>query len=76
MSMLMDSSPDFRFCNVWKMISYVIEKDTLNKIMIVSSEEERQEVITEVGMEVLPKELGGIGMPVPLQDVEAPRLEC
>ncbi|XP_071705565.1 CRAL-TRIO domain-containing protein C589.09, mitochondrial-like [Rutidosis leptorrhynchoides] len=64
------------FKSVWKMISYAIEKDTVNKIMIVSSEKERQQVITEVGVEVLPKELGGIGKPVPLQDVELPRLEC
>ncbi|KAI3719831.1 hypothetical protein L6452_20736 [Arctium lappa] len=64
------------FVSIWKMISYFLEKATLDKIMIVTSEEERKRFITEVGKEVLPEELGGEAKFVALQDVETPRLEC
>ncbi|XP_024988992.1 SEC14 cytosolic factor-like isoform X2 [Cynara cardunculus var. scolymus] len=63
------------FVSVWKMISYFLEKATLHKIMIVTSEEERKHFVTEVGKEVLPEVFGGEAKFVALQDVEAPRLE-
>ncbi|GKF36038.1 hypothetical protein Tco_0112796, partial [Tanacetum coccineum] len=38
------------------MISYFIDKATLDKIVIVTNEEERRRFITEVGKEALPEE--------------------
>ncbi|KAJ9563872.1 hypothetical protein OSB04_009032 [Centaurea solstitialis] len=66
------------FVSVWKMISYFLEKATLDKIMIVTTEEDRKRFVTEVGKEALPEELGGEAKYVALQDVEVPQLplEC
>ena len=44
--------------------------------MIVSSEKEKTQFMTEVGKDGLPKELGGNAKLIALQDVEAPPLEC
>nr|XP_043624614.1 CRAL-TRIO domain-containing protein YKL091C-like [Erigeron canadensis] len=64
------------FVKVWKMISYFIEKPTLDKIVIVTNDEQRQRFIVEVGKEVLPEDIGGEAKLVALQEVEAPPLEC
>ncbi|GJR94069.1 RNA-directed DNA polymerase, eukaryota [Tanacetum coccineum] len=61
------------FVSAWKMISYFIDKATLDKIVIVTNEEERRRFITEVGKEALPEEFGGEAKLVALQDVEVPQ---
>nr|GEX29034.1 hypothetical protein [Tanacetum cinerariifolium] len=67
------SMPRF-FVSAWKMISYFIDKATLDKIVIVTNEEERRRFITEVGKEALPEEFGGEAKLVALQDVEVPQV--
>ncbi|XP_071735764.1 CRAL-TRIO domain-containing protein YKL091C-like [Rutidosis leptorrhynchoides] len=67
--------PSF-FVSVWKMISYFLEKATLDKIVIVTNEEQRKRFVMEIGTEALPEEFGGEAKLVAIQDVEAPRLEC
>ncbi|XP_027154350.1 SEC14 cytosolic factor-like [Coffea eugenioides] len=57
------------FVSVWKMVSYFLEKATLQKITIVTNEEERREVIRDIGEEALPEEYGGRAKPVLMQDV-------
>ncbi|KAI6686017.1 hypothetical protein NL676_031930 [Syzygium grande] len=57
------------FVSVWKMISHFLEKATLEKIVIVSNEDEREDLIKEIGGEVLPEEFGGQAKLVPIQDV-------
>ncbi|GKD41055.1 sec14 cytosolic factor-like protein isoform X2 [Tanacetum coccineum] len=47
---------------------------TLDKIVIVTNEEERRRFITEVGKEALPEECGGEAKLVALQDVEVPQV--
>ncbi|KAI3497997.1 hypothetical protein L1887_33678 [Cichorium endivia] len=64
------------FVAVWKMISYFLEKATLDKVVIVRNEEDRKRFIMEVGKEALPQEFGGEAQLVAIQDVETPRLEC
>nr|XP_043624905.1 CRAL-TRIO domain-containing protein YKL091C-like [Erigeron canadensis] len=64
------------FKSVWKLITPFIEKELLNKIMMVSNEKEKKQFIEEVGIEVLPMELGGNAKLVPIQDVQVPQLEC
>ncbi|CAN1151504.1 SEC14 cytosolic factor [Linum perenne] len=63
------------FVNVWKLISRFLEKATLDKVMIVTNEEERSEFVSEVGEETLPEEYGGRGKLVAVQDVVLPPLE-
>ncbi|KAJ9153037.1 hypothetical protein P3X46_026526 [Hevea brasiliensis] len=63
------------FISVWKMISRFLEKATLEKIVIVSKEEERTTLNKEIGDEVLPEEYGGRANLVALQDVTLPLLE-
>ncbi|XP_015583286.2 CRAL-TRIO domain-containing protein YKL091C [Ricinus communis] len=63
------------FVAVWKMVSRFLEKATLEKIVIVSNEEERINFIKEIGEEALPEEYGGQAKLVALQDVVMPQLE-
>nr|GMD21855.1 CRAL-TRIO domain-containing protein YKL091C [Ipomoea batatas] len=57
------------FVAVWKLVSRFLEKATLEKIVIVSNEEERLQFMREVGEDVLPEEYGGNSKFVALQDV-------
>ncbi|KAM7463396.1 hypothetical protein LguiA_031517 [Lonicera macranthoides] len=63
------------FLSVWRMVSHFLEKATLEKIVIVSNEEERREFIREIGEEVLPEEYGGRAKLVALQEVLLSPLE-
>jgi len=63
------------FVSVWKMVSRFLDKATLEKIVIVSNEEEMRDFIKEIGEEVLPEEYGGRAKLVPLQDVVLSPLE-
>ncbi|EEF29185.1 aspartate semialdehyde dehydrogenase, putative [Ricinus communis] len=58
-----------------QMVSRFLEKATLEKIVIVSNEEERINFIKEIGEEALPEEYGGQAKLVALQDVVMPQLE-
>ncbi|XP_044488439.1 CRAL-TRIO domain-containing protein YKL091C [Mangifera indica] len=60
------------FVSVWRMVSRFLEKATLEKIMIVTNEEERKDFVEEVGEEVLPEDFGGRAKLVALQDVTLP----
>ncbi|KAG8382687.1 hypothetical protein BUALT_Bualt05G0103400 [Buddleja alternifolia] len=57
------------FVTVWKFVSRFLEKATLEKIVIVSKEEERREFVRDVGEEALPEEYGGQAKLVLLQNV-------
>uniref|UniRef100_A0A5B7AQE5 Putative SEC14 cytosolic factor n=1 Tax=Davidia involucrata TaxID=16924 RepID=A0A5B7AQE5_DAVIN len=57
------------FVSVWRMVSYFLEKATLEKIVIVCNEDERRDFIKEIGEEALPEEYGGRAKLVALQDV-------
>ncbi|KAL9324884.1 hypothetical protein ACSQ67_005529 [Phaseolus vulgaris] len=63
------------FVSVWKLVSRFLEKATLEKIVIVTNEDERREFIREVGEEVLPELYGGKAKLVAIQDVELPPLQ-
>ncbi|KAI7748974.1 hypothetical protein M8C21_033891 [Ambrosia artemisiifolia] len=63
------------FVSVWKMVSRFLEKATLEKVVIVTNEEEKQQFIREVGEDVLPEEYGGLAKFVAVQDVVLPPLE-
>ncbi|CAL5339004.1 unnamed protein product [Camellia sinensis] len=57
------------FVSVWRMVSYFLEKATLEKIVIVSNEDEKREFIRDIGEEALPEEYGGRAKLVAMQDV-------
>ncbi|RVW89265.1 hypothetical protein CK203_032659 [Vitis vinifera] len=63
------------FVSVWRMVSYFLEKATLEKIVIVSNEAERRDFIKEIGEEALPEEYGGRSNLIALQDVTLNPLE-
>ncbi|KAI3744181.1 hypothetical protein L1987_57257 [Smallanthus sonchifolius] len=63
------------FVSIWKMVSRFLEKATLEKVVIVSNEEEKEQFIREVGEDVLPEEFGGHAKFVAIQDVALPPLE-
>lgn len=63
------------FVSVWKLVSRFLEKATLEKIVIVSNEDETREFVREVGEEVLPEMYGGRAKLEAIQDVELPPLE-
>ncbi|KAK1425466.1 hypothetical protein QVD17_20818 [Tagetes erecta] len=60
------------FTSFWKIISRVLEKSTSEKIVMVTNDKGRKQLIEEVGKEVLPQEFGGNAKLVPLQDVQLP----
>ncbi|GJQ93215.1 sec14 cytosolic factor-like protein [Tanacetum coccineum] len=64
------------FRSVWKMIALALEKETLDKVMIVSSDKDKTQFMAEVGKDGLPKELGGNAKLIAFEDVQAPPLEC
>ncbi|KAL3502014.1 hypothetical protein ACH5RR_036463 [Cinchona calisaya] len=57
------------FVRVWNMVSYFLEKATLEKVVIVTNEEQRREFIRDIGEEALPEQYGGQAKLVPMQDV-------
>lgn len=63
------------FVSVWKLVSRFLEKATLEKIVIVTNEDETRDFIREVGEEVLPEEYGGKAKLVAVQEVEVTALE-
>lgn len=58
------------FVSVWKLVCRFLEKATIEKVVIVNSEEERRAFIEEIGEEVLPEEYGGRAKLTALQDVK------
>lgn len=63
------------FVSVWRMVSRFLEKATLEKIVIVTNEEEMKNFVKDIGEEVLPEEYGGRAKLVAVQDVTLPQLE-
>ncbi|KAE8667708.1 TBP-associated factor 15 isoform 1 [Hibiscus syriacus] len=63
------------FVSVWRMVSSFIEKATLQKIAILTNEDEKKTFIEEIGEEVMPVEYGGKANLRAIQDVEVPPLE-
>lgn len=63
------------FVSVWKVVSRFLEKATLQKVVIVTNEEERKNFVKEIGEESLPEVYGGEAKLVALQDVILPQLE-
>jgi len=63
------------FVSVWRMVSYFLEKATLEKVVIVSSEIEKEEFIREIGEVALPEEYGGHAKLVAIQDVALTAME-
>ncbi|PKI61401.1 hypothetical protein CRG98_018209 [Punica granatum] len=57
------------FVGVWRMVSRFLEKATLEKVVIVSNEDEKRDFMEEIGEEVLPEEYGGRAKLIPIQDV-------
>lgn len=62
------------FLHAWRLVSRFLEKATLEKIVIVTNEEEKRDFILEVGG-VLPEEYGGQGKLTLVQDVELTPLD-
>ncbi|XP_071735763.1 sec14 cytosolic factor-like [Rutidosis leptorrhynchoides] len=62
------------FVSVWKMVSRFLDQATLDKITIVTNDEEKSQFVREVGEDVLPEEMGGKAKLVALQDVVLPPL--
>ncbi|XP_055819103.1 sec14 cytosolic factor-like [Solanum dulcamara] len=60
--------PQF-FVTIWRFICRFLDKATQQKVRIVTSEEQKEEFIREVGEDVLPEEYGGRPKLVLLQDV-------
>lgn len=63
------------FVSVWRMVSHFLDKATLEKIVIVSNEDDRRDFVNEIGKEVLPEEYGGLAKLVALQDVKLTQSE-
>ncbi|KAK8627650.1 hypothetical protein V6N13_135255 [Hibiscus sabdariffa] len=63
------------FVSVWRMVSRFIEKATLEKIVIVTNEDEKKTFIEEIGEEAAPVEYGGKANLRAIQDAEVPSLE-
>ncbi|XP_022726198.1 SEC14 cytosolic factor-like [Durio zibethinus] len=63
------------FVSVWRMVCRFIEKATMEKIVIVTNEDENKSFIEEIGEEAVPVEYGGKAKLTTIQDVEAPPLE-
>ncbi|KAK6931650.1 CRAL-TRIO lipid binding domain [Dillenia turbinata] len=60
------------FVSVWKMVSYFLDKATLEKIVIVSDEDGRKSIVKEIGDHVLPEQYGGRAKFIALQDFIPP----
>ncbi|XP_057763495.1 sec14 cytosolic factor [Arachis stenosperma] len=58
------------FVSVWRLVSRFLEKATLEKIVIVSNDDEERAFIREVGEDVLPEEYGGKAKLVAIQDFQ------
>lgn len=58
------------FVSIWRMISRFLEKATLEKVVIVNSEDEKKAFINEVGATILPELCGGNAELTLLQDVK------
>ncbi|XP_051148583.1 SEC14 cytosolic factor-like [Andrographis paniculata] len=56
------------FTHAWKIISRFLEKSLLDKVVMVNSEDEKRDMIREIGEEVLPLEYGGKAKLTLLQD--------
>ncbi|XP_051148581.1 sec14 cytosolic factor-like isoform X2 [Andrographis paniculata] len=70
----MINMPGF-FARAWGLISRILEKSSLEKVVFVKNEEERREMIRNIGEEVLPKEYGGQAKLVLLQHFSSPLLD-
>ncbi|XP_073143198.1 SEC14 cytosolic factor isoform X2 [Henckelia pumila] len=56
------------FVSVWRLVSRFLEKATLEKVVIVTNEEERRHFMKDIGEEALAEEYGGRAKLVPIQD--------
>ncbi|XP_073287709.1 CRAL-TRIO domain-containing protein YKL091C [Primulina huaijiensis] len=56
------------FVSVWRLVSRFLEKATLEKVVIVTNEEERRDFVKDIGEAALALEYGGRAKPVPIQD--------
>ncbi|GAB2279946.1 hypothetical protein Dimus_014582 [Dionaea muscipula] len=56
------------FVSIWRMVSYFLDKATLEKVIIVNNEDEKNGFIKQVGEEILPEEYGGKAKLVAIQD--------
>ncbi|XP_062113373.1 sec14 cytosolic factor isoform X2 [Humulus lupulus] len=63
------------FVSVWRLVSRFLEKATLEKVVIVTSDDEKRDFIEEVGGETLPEEYGGRAKLRAIQEVELAPLE-
>ncbi|KAI4357528.1 hypothetical protein L6164_001471 [Bauhinia variegata] len=57
------------FVSFWRLISRFLDKATQEKILIVSNDDERRELVEKIGVEILPEEYGGKAKLVALQEV-------
>ncbi|KAL7149556.1 hypothetical protein ABFS83_05G049100 [Erythranthe nasuta] len=58
------------FVRVWRLVSRFLDKATIEKVVIVTNEEEQRELVRDIGEEALPEIYGGKAKLVPIQDVE------
>lgn len=56
------------FVSVWRLVSRFLEKATLEKVVIVTNDDERRDFVKDIGEEALAEEHGGRAKPVPIQD--------
>uniref|UniRef100_A0A7N0TCN8 CRAL-TRIO domain-containing protein n=1 Tax=Kalanchoe fedtschenkoi TaxID=63787 RepID=A0A7N0TCN8_KALFE len=64
------------FVRVWRIVARFLDKATLEKIVIVGSEDEKKQLIDEVGVDILPEMYGGKAKFIAIQDFKlAPHQE-
>ncbi|CAA0811502.1 Sec14p-like phosphatidylinositol transfer family protein [Striga hermonthica] len=56
------------FVRVWRFVSRFLEKATQEKVVIVTSEDEKREFVKDIGEETLPEEYGGQAKLILIQD--------